>query len=1111
MLGLGGTSLLNANVFLRADEKALSMDQWPPEIRNDPACLEKYYRRAESVLEPEPYPCDFPKLPKLGLLEKQAVAIGLEKKFYRVPQTTRFRDGPNPTGVEMRASTLTGTDLIGVNDGSKSSTLVNYLSDAWNWGAEIFCECEVRFIKKDAQGQGYTIFFAWRGSKREKFREHFHRDLMWVRAKRCVFLGAGSVGTSEILLRSKQHGLSMNSRVGMGMSGNGDVLAFGCGIDHEADSIANRTGPTITGVIDCRDQPNPMDNFVIQEGVMPAPLAPIIQLALRMQAGARYFWRLYDSLVTLGAQSEGGEQPVGKSHGLAAGKGRTQIYLVMCHDGNEGTLALRDDKPSLKFLGPRRRDHVKGIEALLAEATRALGGAFADSPFGSALHSQAITVHPLGGANMSQDGTGARGVTNHIGQVFAGNGSDIHEGLICLDGSIVPSSLGVNPFATITALAERAVEQVAAEMGMSIDYETQNGTLDLFGAPARRVPRLYDLSYNSALKSIIRAQELGGKAGIEFTEIMEGEIQFCGGGDGETEGPVDVDDDREKRVCSEARLFVSVKGWDVDSLLSRNDHEDTGAASATVTGTFTSPLLSSDPLLIHRGCIRLFAHDPRTPNTKNFVYDFSMLTTSGETIHLHGTKIVDPSISFSPLNAWKALSTLHVTLTRISTSGDAIIATGKLGIEAKSFVTELGTLRGVGGSGGIFEKVKASTKFLGIFAKETAEMMFVPFGGLEYPTTAGRRERMTRKALDREREYEEMTIDLVAEDGVKTMMKYWRKNSTPSPAQPKPNILFVPGLSMDHLMFMTPTIEHSAVEFFLSQGYDNVFCLTHRVGKTMIAQDGHLPLDARYDVKAALEEIRRMQHSNEKIYVIAHCIGSLATATGLLDGTIPAEWIAGITASAIFLHPIFGKINRIKASLPISPAKLYGSLVGGWYDCVSSSEDKWIQRALDQALRFYPVGGWGEVCKDVCCKRCELVFGRLFSHRNINSSTHTNLSDFFGGICIPALEQTMELGLRGSLLSDSPLDKRNIQRLEPIPIQLISGDENVVFDPESTRRSEEVLRKNVPRGRWERVVVKGYGHLDIWMGRDAWKDVFPRVVEHVERVTGGAGKGNGNR
>lgn len=37
--GLGGTSLMNANVFLEANHDALRMKAWPEEIRNDPHCL----------------------------------------------------------------------------------------------------------------------------------------------------------------------------------------------------------------------------------------------------------------------------------------------------------------------------------------------------------------------------------------------------------------------------------------------------------------------------------------------------------------------------------------------------------------------------------------------------------------------------------------------------------------------------------------------------------------------------------------------------------------------------------------------------------------------------------------------------------------------------------------------------------------------------------------------------------------------------------------------------------------------------------------------------------------------------------------------------------------
>lgn len=143
-----------------------------------------------------------------------------------MPQTTRFHDGPNSTGVYMRGSTLTGMDATGINDGSKSSTLVNYLSDAWNWGAEMFCECEVRYVTKAPDREGYIVWFAWHSEKRGKF-DTLYDDLMWVHAKKFVFFGAGSLGTTEILLRSKELGLGLSDELGTEMSGNGDMLGFG--------------------------------------------------------------------------------------------------------------------------------------------------------------------------------------------------------------------------------------------------------------------------------------------------------------------------------------------------------------------------------------------------------------------------------------------------------------------------------------------------------------------------------------------------------------------------------------------------------------------------------------------------------------------------------------------------------------------------------------------------------------------------------------------------------------------------------------------------------------------------------------------------------------------
>lgn len=82
--------------------------------------------------------------------------------------------------------------------------------------------------------------------------------------------------------------------------------------------------------------------------------------------------------------------------------------------------------------------------------------------------------HSSGGARISNDGTGAGGGVNDKGQLFKGDGEEVHPGLIVCDGTIVPAALGVNPFATITALAERSMEKIAEDRHLTI-REDRNG------------------------------------------------------------------------------------------------------------------------------------------------------------------------------------------------------------------------------------------------------------------------------------------------------------------------------------------------------------------------------------------------------------------------------------------------------------------------------------------------------------------------------------------------------------------------------------------------------------------------------------------------------------
>jgi hypothetical protein len=95
------------------------------------------YDRDEAMLEPKPYPRELPSLQKYDVLNRQAQSVGLADRCYAVPQTTAFKDRINAAGVKMHASILTGQGALGLNDGSKGTTLVTYLADAWCSGAEM--------------------------------------------------------------------------------------------------------------------------------------------------------------------------------------------------------------------------------------------------------------------------------------------------------------------------------------------------------------------------------------------------------------------------------------------------------------------------------------------------------------------------------------------------------------------------------------------------------------------------------------------------------------------------------------------------------------------------------------------------------------------------------------------------------------------------------------------------------------------------------------------------------------------------------------------------------------------------------------------------------------
>lgn len=134
-----------------------------------------------------------------------------------------------------------------------------------------------------------------------------------------------------------------------------------------------------------------------------------------------------------------------------------------------------------------------------------------------------------------------------------------------------------------------------------------------------------------------------------------------------------------------------------------------------------------------------------------------------------------------------------------------------------------------------------------------------------------------------------------------------------------------------------------------------------------------------------------------------------------------------------------------------------------------------------------------------------IILLRLWNHRNLNEATHRQINRFFGGVNMTLLHLLMQMGVRGYVTSNGPLFKdlttsSNVARLKGIPIMLFSGGDNHVLDPQCTDKTYSILRETFGEEGYERHLVPGYGHLDCWMGREAYIDVFPLIRRQVDKV-----------
>ena len=450
--GLGGTSLINGNVMLKPDPRVFEDTAWPKALRDAVSGeLEDGYTQARKWLQPVSYP-GAPQLKKITAFETAARAVG--GPFSYPPINVTFNGDPdgNTAGVYQPDCTNCGDCCSGCNIGAKNTVAMNYLPDAARHGAEIFTGAWVSHVERI--GSIWSVVF-----KDDNDVQHS------VQAG-SVILGAGTLGSSEIMLRTRKAGLSVSPRTGERFSGNGDVISFGYNNDVPVNGIGmgdlvgdanDPVGPVIAGLIDLRNTNDLSDGMVIQEGAIPGLLS--VLLPTMLASGAPLFGDDTDSGDFL---KEAGRTARSLFKGAYEGAvHNTQTFLVMAHDSATGTMQIKDGRLIIDWPNAGRAPIYEEISNVLRKATAATGGTLINNPLWSrALGRNLISVHPLGGCGLGDDPE--TGVVDHKSRVFNADGG-VWDGLYIMDGSVIPRSLGVNPSLTITALSERAMAHYAQD------------------------------------------------------------------------------------------------------------------------------------------------------------------------------------------------------------------------------------------------------------------------------------------------------------------------------------------------------------------------------------------------------------------------------------------------------------------------------------------------------------------------------------------------------------------------------------------------------------------------------------------------------------------------
>lgn len=338
--------------------------------------------------------------------------------------------------------------------------------------------------------------------------------------------------------------------------------------------------------------------------------------------------------------------------------------------------------------------------------------------------------------------------------------------------------------------------------------------------------------------------------------------------------------------------------------------------------------------------------------------------------------------------------------------------------------------------------------------------------------------------------YTEEVVPFTAGDGLECNLVHIRGERSPD----RGPVLLVHGAGVRANIFRAP-VKTTIVDALIERGHD-VWLENWRGSVDLPPNEWTLDQAAAYDHPVAVRTVVEATGA-DTVQAVIHCQGSTSFMMSAVAGLVPE--VGTIISNAVTLHPVIPRFSEFKIRR-IAPlvARLTPFIDPRW--------------GLDPPTALARVLGlWVALthheCDNPVCKWVSFTYGTgfpaLWSHENLNDQTHEWLKGEFGHVPLSFFAQMARCVVEGHLVSVEDLEGLPASYVRTSPqtdarLVFLAGEQNRCFLAAGQQRTFDYF-ESLRRGYHAIYRLPDYGHLDMFMGKHAARDVFPLILEELEK------------